>query len=240
MTRRLTRNIAILSLGALVFASVAFLALDGARRDSTSATLKVPGAIGLDTAAHPGVPASPERTAGGPTGEPESNAGSALDESGDQGRLASALRNADRLAAEAAMLAGDALSVDAVESIITTDRFGETLGLLEAQMLRDSLAQELTEAYRLALQAELSAGSSTMELDRLACGMRVCMARVLDHAEVSDWIRWMESLSNNTNVPLHASLDYTIDHGGAGFEHRLVFSTDPSSSELRLKQSPQP
>ncbi|PKM01795.1 MAG: hypothetical protein CVV17_06565 [Gammaproteobacteria bacterium HGW-Gammaproteobacteria-7] len=141
MTRRLTRNIAVLSLGALLFASVAFLAFDGARRDSTSATRKDPGAIGLDTAAHPGVPASTERTVGGPTGEPESNAGSALDESNDQGRFAAALRNADRLGAEAAMLAGDALSVDAVESIITTDRFGETLGLLEAQMLRDSLGR---------------------------------------------------------------------------------------------------
>lgn len=243
MTRRFARTIATILLGALVLAAVGVLVLNAGQREAVSADTITSDATDLDASTYPGIPASPApgvRTVSEVAGEPNSTNGSAPGETGDLRTLAAALRNADRLRAEDTILVGDDLSADAAGPIITTDRFGETLGRLEEQMLQDPMARELTEAYRHALQTELSSASPTMELDRLACGMRVCMALIQDQAEVSDWVGWMESLSSNPDVPFYASLDYSLDHGGAGFEHRLIFSTDPSSSGVRVMPSPQP
>lgn len=108
-------------------------------------------------------------------------------------------------------------------------------------MLQEPMARDLTEAYRDLIESELaSTPDQPMDLDRFACGLRVCMAQFRSQGEASDWLARMEALLNSKQVQFYASLDYTLNLGRAGFERRLIFSTDPDSSGIRIVPSSKP
>lgn len=142
-------------------------------------------------------------------------------------------KNMDHLPIESAVLLNGQIYVSAAESILGSDAFASTLESLEQQMMQDPLAEALTNTYRDSIERQLAAQTDGLQVDRLACGLRICMGSIHSQGLTDeDWAAWLDAFGHNPETPHYTLVDQTIDLGDDVAEHRLVFSTDPESNAI--------
>lgn len=144
---------------------------------------------------------------------------------------------ADRLPAESNFLHGKYVDGAATQGILQSNRFGDIMRELQKEAMHDSLAVDQTKTYQAAIQQEAAKVKSTVEIQDFACGLRICMGsmRSTDQAQFNNWMK--EFLSSNS-TPKYAVTSYTGDLGGGNYEHRFLFSTDPTSNGIAVPLPP--
>lgn len=148
------------------------------------------------------------------------------------------LLRSDRLPAESPLLTGDSLAIDNIRQVMESDDFDLAMERLAAQSEGDPLAVEMTELSRRIVESEVAlAGAGA--LDRLSCGMRICMA-ALQPSEGPRWDAFLRAWRQNQHSLHFASVAATVERPDGAPEYRLVFSTDPASNSIVVRAPPYP
>ena len=56
-----------------------------------------------------------------------------------------------------------------------------------------------------------------------------------DQTQFNDW---MKEFLSNKSTPKYAVTSYTVNLGGGNYEHRFLFSTDPTSNGFAVPMPP--
>lgn len=140
-------------------------------------------------------------------------------------------RSSDRLPAEARWLAGDDVSAASVSELLRSGQgFDAAIDALAIDMAVDAEAEALMDAYSEVIETQLPE-TGTVRLERLACGLRLCLARFEETAR-GDWNAWRRSFDADTRTPHHVFIEREVDLGDGVTERRVLFATDPGSSGI--------
>jgi hypothetical protein len=144
----------------------------------------------------------------------------------DPGRPADS--NPSRLATESTLLFGDEVNVEAVGSILRTDRFDEMLQAMLDEAQTDADASDLTDTYASSISAQVGTATS-LRLDRLACGLRLCAATFSDGDEAT-WTAWTENFQADPQTPSNVFVEHAVALENGAALRRIIFSTDPTTA----------
>jgi hypothetical protein len=145
---------------------------------------------------------------------------------------AAIVSNSDRLTAESILLRGNDIDSAAVAALLKSDdRFDHALDRLWAEMAGDEDAAALGEAYATAIGSQVS-DVEGLRLDKLACGLRLCIASFLDMRSGDAWESWRGRFDSDVETPYGVLIEHEIDLGTGAAQRRVVFSTDPSTDAV--------
>lgn len=228
------RTMAILAAGALVVAgSLALLGLDDVAREATverDVAAAAPRDTAISGASNVSAPATPM------TDTPESAAATLLVGSRPSSAPATHPTNSDRLVTESMLLLGSDLDSNAASNLLRAeDGFDKALGRMDDEMQRDPDAMALGDTYAQAIAAQLSSGDQALRLDRLACGLRLCVASFDDAADEAAWEAWRQRFDADTETPHSVFVERSLARPDGSVERRVIFTTDPTSLGVNVR-----
>lgn len=133
---------------------------------------------------------------------------------------------------EASLLAGTDLRTDRVSTALDGEAFTALLDAMDADLRRDAGARALTDAYADAIAMQFGEGGLT--LDRIACGLRLCVVRIVGPDDPAPWTAWSTLFDADAATPSYARIEHEAELGAGLRERRLVFTVDPSSAGLTI------
>lgn len=89
----------------------------------------------------------------------------------------------------------------------------------------DADAVKRMRDYRDLFDETLAALPGGRSVNRLACGVKMCMASIVADKEWPDFFNWQMSLHELSELPMQASAVDWIDRPGGGVEYRMIFTT---------------
>lgn len=145
--------------------------------------------------------------------------------------------SSDRLRGESGLLAGKDVDAAAVSAALRSDqRFEEVLDTMVRDMEWDQDAASLAEVYSETIRLQL-AGVDGIQLDRIACGLRLCAAS-FDDAGGTAWDEWRQRFDADPETPHAVFVEREVNLGNGLMRRRVIFSTDPSSSGVLAPAHP--
>ena len=156
-------------------------------------------------------------------------------------RLQTEARQADRLDAESVFLDGGSVQGDTAIEVLNAgaEEFDVILSELEQQSQMDPLSSELTDVYRDFLNNDPSLDDHGPVMDRLACGLRICIGE--SFAGQEHWDQAMMRMRDGAAPPSFAMLEIPLyDAAGVLIGRRLMFSTDEQNNSVTMPISYQP
>lgn len=150
-------------------------------------------------------------------------------------------RQADRLDAESIFLAGESLQGDTAIQVLNADAedFDAIISELEQQSQKDPLSSEISDVYRDFLDNDPSLDEYGPVMDRLACGLRICIGE--SFAGQDQWDRAISRMRDGTAPPSFAMIEIPVyDAAGMLIGRRLMFSTDDQNNSVSMPISYRP
>lgn len=145
-------------------------------------------------------------------------------------------RNSDRMVTESMLLMGNDLDSNAAGSLLRAeDGFEKALDRMTDEMQSDADALALSETYAQAIGAQLSPGSRQLQLDRLACGLRLCAASFDDAADEAAWNAWRQRFDGDLETPHRVFVERTLVRPDGSVQRRVIFTTDPTSQGVDVR-----
>lgn len=148
----------------------------------------------------------------------------------ERSRLREAIEAADALPGEGRLLSGGHLDAREARTLLESEAFGETVDEMAWDASRDRDAQALTDLYREYVDRILRAGGGFV-LDRIACGLRLCVGQALAIIDEAKWhVHGLYGSELDPNgLPMYASTynSFVTPDGRTFF--RFMFTIDPSS-----------
>ena len=89
----------------------------------------------------------------------------------------------------------------------------------------DADAVKRMRDYRDLFDETLAALPGGISVNRLACGVKLCMASIVADKEWPDFFNWQMSLHEVSDLPMQASATDWVDRSGGGVEYRMIFTT---------------
>ncbi len=149
-------------------------------------------------------------------------------------RLRQKIAQADHLAVESPLLDGRHIALSSVQSLLNSDDFDKKFSQFEQESRADVLADELSRALADQFAIRVAATNLKMHAPEVACGMRICLARIRGHVSKSDWDEFVAAWRNDPTANSGASIARIIDRPGGGQELRILFSNDPTSRSFSV------
>ncbi|MEO7916049.1 MAG: hypothetical protein ABIR16_00270, partial [Dokdonella sp.] len=138
-----------------------------------------------------------------------------------------------QLPAEAGLVTGNGVDMKAIGKLMKSDDFDETIDRLSEQSLQEPLAMDLT-ALNSAVMAEASRSVPDVSVQRMACGLQVCVA--LLSATSEDSVRqWGTSFQTNPSSPVRTMGLHPMKLADGSIEFRLVISTYPTVNRAFMR-----
>lgn len=144
-------------------------------------------------------------------------------------KLASPPRAVDRLPIENNFLHGTNVKGSAVFASLKSNQFGDVMREFERQTSRDPLAAEQTNTYERAIRQEVANAKNAMQLQDFSCGLRICMGSIRS-TDQAQFDAWFKEFMASKSLPTYVATSDTVDVGGGNYEHRFLFSIDPTSN----------
>lgn len=135
---------------------------------------------------------------------------------------------------EASLLTDGALNSHSLKLLEAKD-FEKVLDELDAQNAGRS--NDIVGKYRGQIESTLQSFGKNMQLDRLVCGVNVCMGTIRA-AQNQSFNDWYEGIQTASVAPMGALSEYPVQLPGGGVEHRLLFTTDPRSAAVIVPPMP--
>lgn len=136
------------------------------------------------------------------------------------------MRAADALPTERQFLLNDYLRTDATMERVGSGDFAEVMDELAREAYGDFDAQALSDVYGGHVGAMLDAHGG-LTLDRLVCGMRLCMGEAIVAAGEVNWQPFHLGLGDGP--PIYALSDGTFTRADGMIVYQFLFTTDPES-----------
>lgn len=102
-------------------------------------------------------------------------------------------------------------------------KFDEYAARLQADA--DADAVKRMRDYRDLFDETLAALPGVKSVNRLACGLKMCMASIVADKEWPDFFNWQMSLHDLSDLPMQAAAVDWVDRPGGGVEYRMIFTT---------------
>jgi len=136
---------------------------------------------------------------------------------------------------ESRFLPNGQLSLAEVRKAIFDKRFDEAMRSFDAEMARDSEAQDVRDAYRSRFEGMLKGGGAT-ELSGLTCGLSLCVGsiRAVGADGAAQYAAWNNGLYKPGGAPTYSFIDAEIPLGANVVEHRFFFSTDSAADAMNI------
>lgn len=199
-------------------------AVTGARV-STKSDAAVPGSPGADVADRAEAAFAPQENAVD-EGRQDSAPGSSPEDDDALRELHERMRAADALPTERQFLLNDNVKIDATMEMVGSDEFGEVIDELAREAYGDFDAQDLTDVYAGYVNSLIQSRGG-FALERLVCGMRICMGQVIALGSEANWQPL--NLFRNDGPPMYASADGTYTRPDGTVVYQFLFTTDPGS-----------
>ncbi len=107
--------------------------------------------------------------------------------------------------------------------ILESSKFDDYAARLQADADADAVRR--MREYRDLFEQTLAALAGDTSVNRLACGIKMCMASIVAGKQWSDFDKWQTSLNDQPDLPMQASVVSQVDRPGGGLEYRLIFTT---------------
>lgn len=132
-------------------------------------------------------------------------------------------------ALERSVFEGNSVSMRALELLKSKD-FDGYLGKLQSESNAASLKQ--MSEYREQIDAGLAELAKGTQVNRMACGVSLCIASVYAE-EDSTFGQWYKNAQSTARLPMPVLMKETVPRAGGGVEHRLLFVTNPALASFR-------
>ncbi len=119
--------------------------------------------------------------------------------------------------------------------VIESPKFDDYAAKLQAGA--DADAVKRMREYRDLFEETLAALPGDKSVNRLACGIKMCMASIVAGKPWPDFDNWQMSLYDLSDLPMQATLIARVDRPGGGVEYRMIFTT---SREFNAMQAGPP
>lgn len=107
--------------------------------------------------------------------------------------------------------------------LVVSPKFDDYAARLQADA--DADAVKRMRDYRELFDETLAALPGERSVNRLACGMKMCMASIIADKEWPDVFNWQMSLHDLSDLPMQATAVDWVDRPGGGVEYRMIFTT---------------
>lgn len=138
------------------------------------------------------------------------------------------VRAADALPGERRVLTNSRLDSAEAMELLDSDTFSEAVDEMAWDASRDLDAQALTEIYRDYAARILEAGGEFL-LDRLVCGLRVCVGQALALSDEARWELHGLYAAGSDGPPMYASAYHAFVTPDGRTFYRFMFTIDPES-----------
>lgn len=132
---------------------------------------------------------------------------------------------------EGRLLSGAALSIDAAEHILGSDKYGEFIQEFANETAVNSDALDLTRLYLKGAEELLVTDGA--RLISLHCGTTLCAGQIRSNS-LDTYNTWATAFSENEATPHYSFIDRSINVGTHDYEHRFIFSTDPAANSVTV------
>ncbi|GAB3377468.1 hypothetical protein [Lysobacter fragariae] len=135
-----------------------------------------------------------------------------------------------------ASLLTDGLVNDRAIQLLEAKDFDQVVDQLDAQ--NSGQRNTIGDKYRAQIENTLASFRKQAQLDRLACGVNVCVASITDR-EPGTWFNdWYDNIQSAATLPIGALSMFDVDLPGGTSEHRILFTTRPESAGFIVKPVP--
>ncbi|MGB4859561.1 MAG: hypothetical protein WBP11_09560 [Dokdonella sp.] len=131
-----------------------------------------------------------------------------------------------QLPAEAGLVTENGVDMKAIGRLMKSDDFNNAIERLSEQSLQEPLAMDLT-ALTSAVAAEVSRSVPDVSMQRMACGLQVCVALLSATSEES-FRQWAASFQSNPSAQVRTMGIHPMTLADGSIEFWLFFSTDPA------------
>lgn len=101
----------------------------------------------------------------------------------------------------------------------------------------DAGAVKRMRDYRDLFDETLAALPGGKSVNRLACGVQMCMASIVADKEWPDFFNWQMSLQDLSDLPMGALAADWVDRPGGGIEYRMIFTTSREFNAIQVDAS---
>ena len=133
------------------------------------------------------------------------------------------------------MAGNDVDAASATRVLGSEQAFTSALDAMLSELSGDPDAAELTAAYEEAIRAQLD-GLDGLRLERMACGLRVCLA-TFEEEQPASWDAWHARFDADPATPASVFIEREVESGNGTRQRRIIYSTDPTSSGIRAPLS---
>lgn len=119
--------------------------------------------------------------------------------------------------------------------LIRSPKFDEYAAKLQSDA--DADAVKRMRDYRDLFDETLAALPGAKSVNRLACGVKMCMASIVADKEWPDFGNWQMSLHDLSDLPMQASTMDWVDLSGGSVEYRMIFTTSREFNAIQVDAS---
>lgn len=107
--------------------------------------------------------------------------------------------------------------------LVVSPKFDDYAAKLQSDA--DADAAKRMRDYRDLFDETLAALPEGRSVNRLACGVKMCMASIVADKEWPDFFNWQMSLHDLSDLPMQASATDWVDRPEGAVEYRMIFTT---------------
>ena len=119
--------------------------------------------------------------------------------------------------------------------LLLSPKFDEYAAKLQSDA--DADAVKRMRDYRDLFDETLAALPGGKSVNRLACGVKMCMASIVADKEWPDFFNWQMSLHDLSDLPMQATATDWVDLSGGGVEYRMIFTTSREFNAMQVDAS---
>lgn len=117
------------------------------------------------------------------------------------------------------------------------ENFAGTVAAFEGDSRTDSLATQLTNAYRTSIEATLAEFKGG-GLDRFSCGLSLCVGSIRSTGGAELPEEWWQQLNAGKNLSIYAFSQASTELGQGNGETRFIFSTSQANNGFYVAPPP--
>lgn len=143
---------------------------------------------------------------------------------------------ANQLSSENAYLLNKSVNATVVDKQLNSKNFQSIYNDLELDMLKDSMAIDLRDAYQDEIKLKLKLNEPSLSLTRLACGLRLCIGSVKSNTAAS-LEGWDDALvSAESSIPgIYSVIQSQVFPEGDEFEQRFLFTNNQENNSIIMQ-----
>ncbi len=134
---------------------------------------------------------------------------------------------------ESKLLNSGSLDQTNAARILKSSNFEKTVRDLADSSKGNPLASDLTELFANSLREKISNESENLNIQEFSCGSILCMGSI-SAPDSKAWNHASNELLNDKSAKIYAFIEFDVPQANGTIEHRIIFSTDPSSNGIIL------